>query len=148
VPQQEQPAAETEQDTAEQKQDMAPARPATRSMGRFRRGSRGQGGPVAAASPGSGAGRRAVSGGGETEEQRGTDSSPDLTSDQAEVVEKMARGYQGVGRRTAERLVEEFGDQVLDVIDNEPGRIEEILPRGRAQAVLDGRRSELEESEG
>ncbi len=60
----------------------------------------------------------------------------------------MARGYQGVGRRTAERLVEEFGDQVLDVIDNQPGRIEEILPRGRAQAVIDGRRSELEESEG
>jgi hypothetical protein len=73
--------------------------------------------------------------------------SPGLTSDQADVVEKMARGYQGVGRRTAERLVEEFGDQVLDVIDNEPDRIEEVLPRGRAQAVIDGRRSELEGSE-
>jgi hypothetical protein len=73
--------------------------------------------------------------------------SPGFTSDQADVVEKMARGYQGVGRRTAERLVEEFGDQVLDVIDNEPDRIEEVLPRGRAQAVIDGRRSELEGSE-
>jgi len=43
----------------------------------------------------------------------------------------MARSYQGVGRRTAERLVAEF-------------RIEKILPRGRAQAVIDGRRAERE----
>jgi len=56
----------------------------------------------------------------------------------------MARGYQGVGRRTAERLVEEFGDQVLEVIDNDPERIENVLPKGRAQAVIEGRRAELE----
>ncbi|MDP2469367.1 MAG: hypothetical protein Q8W46_00785, partial [Candidatus Palauibacterales bacterium] len=61
-----------------------------------------------------------------------------------ELVEKMARGYQGVGRRTAERLVEEFGDQVLEVIDNDPERIENVLPKGRAQAVIEGRRAELE----
>jgi len=57
----------------------------------------------------------------------------------------MARGYQGVGRRTAERLVEEFGDRVLEVIDNEPEKIEDVLPKGRAQAVIDGRRAELED---
>ena len=117
-------------------------------MGRFRRGSRGPGGPTAGAAAGKATDRRPEVGGGETEQRTGADASPGLSSDQADVVEKMARGYQGVGRRTAERLVEEFGDQVLDVIDNEPGRIEEILPRGRAQAVIDGRCSELEESEG
>jgi hypothetical protein len=71
-----------------------------------------------------------------------------LTSGQKDMVERMARGYQGVGRRTAERLVEEFGDRVLDVIDNEPGRIESVLPKGRAQAVIDGRRAEREGSDG
>ena len=64
------------------------------------------------------------------------------------MVERMARGYQGVGRRTAERLVEEFGDRVLEVIDNEPGRIKAILPTGRAQAVIDGRRAEREATDG
>jgi putative heme iron utilization protein len=53
-----------------------------------------------------------------------------------------------VGRRTAERLVEQFGDNVLDVIDHEPQRIEAVLPRGRAQAVLDGRRAEREGNDG
>ena len=141
APQQKKPAAE-------QEKVAGPAKPAQRTMGRFRRGSRGPGGPAAGASAGGGTVGRPESGRGDPEGGQGTDSSPDLTSDQADVVEKMARGYQGVGRRTAERLVEEFGDQVLDVIDNEPGRIEEILPRGRAQAVIDGRRSELEESDG
>jgi len=123
----------------EGKNEQAPAPPGTRSMGRFRRGSRGPGGAGAAGA------RPAVQGG---EAKSPEAASADLTSEQADVVEKMARGYQGVGRRTAERLVEEFGDQVLEVIDNDPERIEAILPRGRAQAVIDGRRSELEGSEG
>ena len=69
-------------------------------------------------------------------------------SGQSDLVERMSRGYQGVGRRTAERLVEEFGDGVLDIIDNEPQRIEAVLPRGRAQAVIDGRRAEQEANDG
>ena len=56
----------------------------------------------------------------------------------------MAREYQGVGRRTAERLVAEFGDDVLNVIDTKPERIEAILPKGRAQAVIEGCRAQRE----
>jgi hypothetical protein len=67
-----------------------------------------------------------------------------LTPDQVTLVDRMARTYQGVGRRTAERLVSMFGNDVLRVIDHEPGRVEEALPKGRARAVLDGRRAELE----
>ena len=71
-----------------------------------------------------------------------------MTSGREDMVERMARGYQGVGRRTAERLVDEFGDRVLDVIDKEPDRIESVLPKGRAQAVIDARRAELEAGDG
>jgi uncharacterized protein (TIGR00288 family) len=140
-------APEAEKHVAEEKKEAAPARPASRSMGRFRRGSRGPGGPAAGAASRTTSDKRPETGGDEVQQRQDAPSSAGLTSDQADVVEKMARGYQGVGRRTAERLVEEFGDQVLEVIDNQPGRIEEVLPRGRAQAVIDGRRSELEESE-
>jgi hypothetical protein len=125
-----------------EKQDGGTKKPASPSMGRFRRGSLG--------SPGSGA-AEAVQGVGRA--KAGAEDSPStpaaapadgLTPDRSELVERMARSYQGVGRRTAERLVAEFGKTVMDVIDNEPGRIEKILPRGRAQAVIDGRRAERE----
>jgi ribonuclease E len=138
---------------AEEKKDAAPARPTTRTMGRFRRGSVGSGAPVTgAAASGGSSGTRSVEAGEATAEKGAkkpaTGASKEMTSGQEDMVERMARGYQGVGRRTAERLVEEFGDRVLDVIDNEPGRIEGVLPKGRAQAVIDGRRAEREGSDG
>ena len=142
----------------EEKKDAAPKRPTTRTMGRFRRGSVGSGAPGTAAVASNGP-SRADSGGevgeaavekvsGKPAAKPGADASNAMTSGQEDMVERMARGYQGVGRRTAERLVEEFGDRVLDVIDNEPGRIESVLPKGRAQAVIDGRRAEREGSDG
>jgi uncharacterized protein (TIGR00288 family) len=128
---------------AEEKKDATPPRPTTRSMGSFRRGSRGPGTPAAAKKEG----RPAVHER-EAPAEPETRAAGDLSGDQADMVERMARGYQGVGRRTAERLVEEFGDRVLDVIDNEPGRIEAVLPSGRAQAVIDGRRAERQATDG
>jgi uncharacterized protein (TIGR00288 family) len=59
-------------------------------------------------------------------------------------IERMSRAYPGVGRRTAERLYEEFGDGLLGVIDNHPERITSILPEHRARAVIDGRKAERE----
>jgi hypothetical protein len=130
--------APTHDAVAQEKTDDAPPRPTTRSMGRFRRGSIGGLGTLApgvdsAQPPSSEPAGPAASG---------------FNSGQTDLVERMSRGYQGVGRRTAERLVEEFGDSVLDVIDNEPQRIEAVLPRGRAQAVIDGRRAEREAKDG
>jgi hypothetical protein len=113
-----------------------PTTPTARTMGRFRKGSRGPG------SPGTAEPAAVETAAESTASASG--SGGDLTPEQRQLVEKMARGYQGVGRRTAERLVQEFGDRVLEVIDNEPGRIESVLPRGRAQAVIDGRRAERE----
>jgi uncharacterized protein (TIGR00288 family) len=137
----------------DEKKDAAPARPTTRTMGRFRRGSVGSGasGTGAAASSGSSRARSVEGGDAASEkaaEKSASGASKTMASTQEDMVERMARGYQGVGRRTAERLVEEFGDRVLDVIDNEPGRIEGVIPKGRAQAVIDGRRAEREASDG
>jgi uncharacterized protein (TIGR00288 family) len=131
---------------AEVKKDTAPARPTTRTMGRFRRGSGSRGpGAAPAASPGA---ESTQAEGQAPRSEPATAPAAGLSSGQKDMVEKMARGYQGVGRRTAERLVEEFGDRVLDVIDNEPGRIESVLPKARAQAVIDGRRAEREAGDG
>lgn len=137
---------------AEEKKDASAPRPTTRSMGRFRRGSRGPGTPAAANKEDTPAAAvmesRPAAREGEAPAEPETRAAADLTGDQADMVERMARGYQGVGRRTAERLVQEFGDRVLEVIDNEPGRIEAVLPTGRAQAVIDGRRAEREATDG
>ncbi|MGD8495227.1 MAG: NYN domain-containing protein [Gemmatimonadales bacterium] len=60
-------------------------------------------------------------------------------------IEAMSRAYPGVGRRTAERLYEEFGEDVLEVIDNDPDRISNVLPEHRARAVIEGREAQREE---
>jgi len=57
-------------------------------------------------------------------------------------IEAMSRAYPGVGQRTAERLYEEFGDDLLDVIDNQPQRISDVLPEHRAKAVIEGREAQ------
>ena len=59
-------------------------------------------------------------------------------------IDRMSKAYPGVGRRTAERLFEEFGDELLAVIDGQPERIKAILPEHRARAVIDGRKAERE----
>ena len=56
----------------------------------------------------------------------------------------MVRNYAGVGKRTAEVLVERFGDGVFDVIDSDPDRLTEVLSAGRAKIVRKARRAELE----
>lgn len=63
-----------------------------------------------------------------------------------EKIEEMARNYPGVGRRTAEVLFGEFGEDVYDVIDASPDKIREVLPEHRAKAVLEGRETEREKN--
>ena len=64
--------------------------------------------------------------------------------DDTGAIAHMVQNYSGVGKRTAERLVSEFGDRIFQVIDNEPERISRLLPRRQAEAVLSARRAELE----
>jgi len=60
----------------------------------------------------------------------------------------MSRNYAGVGRRTADVLFREFGDQVYLVIDEQPERIRAVLPEHRAKAVLAGREAERRSESG
>jgi hypothetical protein len=64
-----------------------------------------------------------------------------------DAVEHMVGHYKGVGRKTAERLVEELGAGVFDVIDSDPRRIGKILSERRAAAVIAGRAAEREAGE-
>ena len=57
-------------------------------------------------------------------------------------VEHMIRNYTGVGRRTAEALVDRFGAEVFQVIDREPGRLTEVISAARARAVIAAREAE------
>ncbi|UCC47999.1 MAG: NYN domain-containing protein [Gemmatimonadota bacterium] len=52
--------------------------------------------------------------------------------------------YPGVGGRTARTLVEAFGADVFRVLDEEPERVQELLPDHRAERVLQARREERE----
>ncbi len=73
--------------------------------------------------------------------------SGDGRSGERDAVEHMVGHYKGVGRKTAERLVEELGAGVFDVIDSDPGRIGKILSERRAAAVIAGRAAEREAGE-
>ena len=48
-----------------------------------------------------------------------------------------ANRYKGVGVKTAERLVEEFGAEVFGVLQNAPQRVGKVLSQRRAETVLD-----------
>lgn len=68
--------------------------------------------------------------------------SSDASDDFKAEIEEMSRAYPGVGRRTAERLYAEFGADLLDVIDEQPHKINSILPEHRARAVIEGREAQ------
>ena len=56
----------------------------------------------------------------------------------AEGVTRHISGYKGVGKRSAEQLVEAFGATgVFRAMDNDPDRIRDVLGAKRAEALLD-----------
>jgi len=134
-------------DGAEDEKDAAvPEKPAAKEVHASRsvtgRGSsRESAGPRAGATaPGNGAG----SGSGAA--SRAGQGGARVSEKYKEEIDAMSRAYPGVGRRTAERLYEEFGDRLLDVIDNQPQRISDVLPEHRAKAVIEGREAQRDEN--
>jgi uncharacterized protein (TIGR00288 family) len=61
-----------------------------------------------------------------------------LPTDPESIVSYLTNSYGGVGRRTAETLVETLGDRLFDVLQTDPSRVKEILPPARAEKVLEG----------
>ena len=48
----------------------------------------------------------------------------------------LANRYRGVGAKTAEALVERFGADLFSVLQEDPGKVRAVLPRTRADRVL------------
>jgi len=108
-----------------------------------RRGRRGSEDPAHEEAPG-------ASGPAEKGEPAGGGSGGEAVAAEAtgadDVVEHMVKSYAGVGRKTAEALVDAFGEGVFSVIDEQPDRLANVLPEHRAQAVIEAREAELEAS--
>ncbi len=78
-----------------------------------------------------------------------------LPRGRASVIKYLSNSYAGVGKKTAETLVDELGDELFQVLQTDPKRIQKVLPPARAEKVLDAwkedlarRRSRLESGEG
>ena len=65
-----------------------------------------------------------------------------LPTNERAIVSYLTNSYGGVGKKTAESLVEAFGADIFVVFDTEPGRVAEIVPR-RAPQVLAGWRADF-----
>jgi uncharacterized protein (TIGR00288 family) len=66
-----------------------------------------------------------------------------LPSQPDSVVRYLSSRYKGVGRRTAETLVEAFGASTFQVLHTDPDRVREIIPSARAEKVLEEWRADL-----
>jgi len=60
-----------------------------------------------------------------------------LPSDADSIVSYLTNSYKGVGKKTAEKLTEAFGDKVFEVFESSPDRVKEVLTPGRATALLE-----------
>ncbi len=107
-----------------------------RGLGK-RSGSRGAQGRSGAAA---GEGPREAEGGAAPAPEPSGESATE--SEVEDAVTHMVRNYSGVGKRTAEVLVDRFGASVFEIIDHEPHRLTEVISEARAQAVVAGRQAE------
>jgi uncharacterized protein (TIGR00288 family) len=66
-----------------------------------------------------------------------------LPTDPEEVVRYLTTSYKGVGKKTAENLVEAFGDQLFTALNTRGREVRNTVPVARAEMVLDGWRQDL-----
>ena len=59
-----------------------------------------------------------------------------LPTDPEAQVRYLSNSYRGVGKKTAEALVETFGEQLFVVMLQEPTRVSTVIPAARAEALL------------
>lgn len=68
--------------------------------------------------------------------------------DQTAIVERIA-GYKGVGRKSAEAIVQAFGpDHVFQVLQDQPDRVRQMLGGRRAELLIKGFEQERANAEG
>jgi len=59
------------------------------------------------------------------------------------LIRYLTNSYKGVGKKTAERVVEEFGSELFQVLHAHPERLDAVIPPNRADQLLRGWRSDL-----
>jgi hypothetical protein len=60
------------------------------------------------------------------------------------MIRYLANSYKGVGQKTAESLVAEFGQGLYAVLQKEPERIGSLIPAGRAEKLLAAWRTDID----
>ena len=60
-----------------------------------------------------------------------------LPTDTDAQVRYLTNRYKGVGKKTAEKLVEGFGEDLFTVLQEEPQRVQDLIPQARAENVLE-----------
>lgn len=66
-----------------------------------------------------------------------------LPTDGPALIRYLANSYKGVGEKTAERLVNEFGSGLFEVLHREPERLGSVIRAGRVDQLLEGWRADL-----
>jgi uncharacterized protein (TIGR00288 family) len=66
-----------------------------------------------------------------------------LPTDADAQIRYLSNSYRGVGKKTAEALVEGFGEELFDVLRTEPDRVHDVVPAGRADAVLEAWKEDI-----
>jgi uncharacterized protein (TIGR00288 family) len=61
-----------------------------------------------------------------------------LPTDPDAVVQYLTNSYKGVGKKTAETLVEALGESLFPTLQQDPDRVRSLLPPARAEKVLEG----------
>ena len=66
-----------------------------------------------------------------------------LPTDKDALVRYLANSYKGVGQKTAETLVEEFGSHLFHILQSEPERLGSVVRADRVDRLLEGWRQDL-----
>jgi uncharacterized protein (TIGR00288 family) len=66
-----------------------------------------------------------------------------LPSDGAALIRYLTNSYKGVGQKTAERVVAEFGSNLFEVLHKEPGRLQSVLKANRVDQLVEGWKVDL-----
>jgi hypothetical protein len=66
-----------------------------------------------------------------------------LPTDAEAQLRYLANSYRGVGKKTAEALVENFGEELFSVLHSDPDRVRSVVPAARAEALLEAWREDF-----
>jgi uncharacterized protein (TIGR00288 family) len=67
-----------------------------------------------------------------------------LPTDRDAQIAYLTNSYKGIGEKTAETVVEAFGERLFEVLNNEPDRVRDLLPGSRGEQLLEAWDEDIE----